>query len=131
METEQKDYNKSFNSKFCVHLEYAISREFQYSADKELKHFWCDGVSSEPLIGFENNKEYLDYKNISKTKFIETIAWTGQTGQTIYNLTINLGKQSLKEYKDGLSLIDCIPEENTRDWIDIDVENKTMEIKLN
>tara|TARA_B110000967_G_scaffold76158_1_gene78746 strand:- start:815 stop:1210 length:396 start_codon:yes stop_codon:yes gene_type:complete len=130
MEPEQKDSNKSFNSKFCIHLEYAISKEFQFSVDKELKHFWCDGVNPEPLIGFDNNKEYLDYKNICKTKIIETIIWTGQTGQTIYSLKINLGNQSLKKYMDGLNMIDCIPEENTKDWIDIDVENKTMEIKI-
>jgi hypothetical protein len=45
-------------------------------------------------------------------------------------MTIRFGKYSLRRYAKGKSLIDCIPSEETMDWIDIDIDKKTIELRL-
>ena len=117
----------SFNKDFCSKLESRICREFENSKDTELKGFWCDGVLWKPLI--ENQ---LTKKHVNDKRQIVTKAWIGKTGQTEYQATICFGKMSLSKYAKGIDLTDCIPEEHSQeDWIEIDIVNKTLEIKLN
>lgn len=117
---------ESFNEDFCLHLEYHLCRTFGNSDRDELRGFWCDGVSWQPFIDSQITK-----KSVNDTGKIQTTAWLGKTGQDPYDMTIRFGKYSLRRYANGTSLIDCIPSEATMDWIDIDTENKTIEIRLN
>jgi hypothetical protein len=118
---------ESFNEDFCDYLEYHLCETFKNSVrEKEkLRGFWCDGVSQQPFIDSQITK-----KSVNDTRKIETIAWIGKTGQEKYNMTIRFGKYSLRRYAKGASLIDCIPSDETMDWIDIDIENKIIEIRL-
>lgn len=115
----------SFNQEFCTHLEYHLCRTFQRSERKDLKWLGCDGISSEPAIDSHLLKEHVKNK-----KLIVTKAWIGEDGQDEYHMAIHFGKRSLKRYANDASLIDCIPSEDTLDWIDIDTERKTIEIWL-
>jgi hypothetical protein len=117
-----------FNIEFCSHLEWSL--DFQ-NIDNEgikyyLKDFWCDGVQHLP----EDTKSLL-YKNIKINKEINTKAWLGYSGQEIYDMKIKLGKQSLENYKNKKSLIECIPKNNENlNWIKIYIEDKKIEVYL-
>ena len=67
----------------------------------------------------------------AKTKKIETLAWMEVNGQKRYEMIIKLGPDSMKNYMEGLSLIDCLPSEESLDWVILDVEKKTIELQLN
>ena len=114
-----------FNKDFCYKLEFRICHEFENLKDTALKGFWCDGVLWEPSIESQLTKKYVNDKRQIVTK-----AWIGKTGQTEYQTTIYFGKKSLSKYAKGIDLTDCIPEEGSEDWIEIDVVNKTLGIKL-
>ena len=116
---------ESFNEDFCTHLEYHLSETFKNSNRENIKGFWCDGVSWNPIPLSQIGK-----KSVNDSRKIETEAWTGKTGQDKYKMTILLGKYSLRKYAKGISLIDCIPSSDTMDWINIDTEKKTIEITL-
>jgi hypothetical protein len=120
-----RENNESFNEDFCCHLEYHLCRTFENSDNKELKSFWCDGVSQHPYIDSQITK-----KSVNDTRKIETKAWIGTDGQDEYETTIRFGKYSLRRYAKGKSLIDCIPSDETTDWLDINTINKTIEIRL-
>lgn len=95
------------------------------STDPELKGFWCDGVSWFPT------KSQLTKKHINDKRKIVTKAWIGKTGQTEFKATINFGQKALSKYAKGLGLTGTIPElELDLEWIEIDIENKTIEINL-
>ena len=115
----------SFNREFCLHLEYHLSRTFPNSDQKELRNFWCDGVSEQAYTDIQLTK-----KNVNDTRKLQTTAYLGETGQDIYKMIIRFGKYSLRRCARGTSIIDCIPSENTTDWIDVDIENKSIEIRL-
>ena len=73
----------------------------------------------------------LHIENITKTKKIETMAWMGFTGQDRYEMIIKLGPDAVKNYMEGSSLIDCLPSEESLDWVILDIEKKTIELQLN
>ena len=114
---------------FCVHLEFHLCRTFDNSDEEALIGFWCDGVEMPFSID-----PYFTKENVIDARKIDTYAYIGKTygktGQDIYHMTIRFGKYSLKRYSQGMSLIDCIPSEKTMDWISIDIENKTIELRL-
>ena len=112
--------NGSFNEEFCVHLEYHLCSTFEKSNQKELKGFWCDGVSYKKL----------SKKIINDKRLIETTVWIGKDGQGKYQMTIYLGKKSLRRFAKGTSMIDCVPSDETMNWIDISIDKKTIEIEL-
>ncbi len=116
---------ESFNEEFCTHLEYHLCRTFENSNNEEIIGFWCDGVSGSPFIDSQITK-----KSVNDTGKIETRAWIGKAGQDEYYMTIRFGKYSLRRYARGTSLIDCIPGEETMDWIEIDTEKKIIKINL-
>lgn len=122
---EQKT-ESPFNEKFCSKLEYRICDELEKSTDPELKGFWCDGISWFPT---ENQ---LTKKSVNDKRKIETKAWFGKTGQTEFRAIINLGKKALSRYAKEMDLTECIPDlESQHEWIEIDIENKTINIELN
>ncbi len=110
---------------FCLHLEYQLCTTFRNSHQKGIEGFWCDGVA-----WLTSNDLQLTKKHVNDTQKIETLAYIGKDGQEIYQMTIRFGKYSLRRYAQGKSLIDCIPREETMDWIDIDINKKTIELRL-
>lgn len=126
---------QSFNEEFCTHLEYHLGATFEKSNRENLKGFWCDGVSWFPPF----NKQ-ITKKSVNDTRKIVTKAWIGKTesrsrkhskaGEGEYEMTIYLGKHSLRRYARGTSLIDCIPSDKNMDWVDIDIKMKTIAIRL-
>lgn len=126
MKKVEQKIETPFNEKFCTKLEYRICHELEKSNDSELKGFWCDGIS------WFTSQNQLTKKHVNDKRKIETKAWIGKTGQTEYNAIIHFGQKALSKYANGLDLTECIPELDYQvDWIEIDIENKTLEIRLN
>jgi hypothetical protein len=115
---------ESFNADFCVQLEHQLTRTFGNSEDKKLRGFWCDGV----LMPFIESQ--LTKKNVNDTRKIVTKAWLGYDGQGEFEMTIHFGQLSLRRYAKGSDLGDCLPSENSMDWIELDIERKTIELQL-
>jgi hypothetical protein len=120
-ESKREILNQSFNEEFCAKLEHHLTRTFGKS---ELRGFWCDGVSM-PTHDLELTKKYVNDKRRIVTK-----AWLGFNGQDVYEMIINLGQYSLRRYAKGSDLIDCLPSEDSTDWIELDVESKTIKVQL-
>ena len=115
-----------FNEEFCSRLEYQICHELEKSTDPKLEGFWCDGISWFP------NEKQLTKKHVNDKRKIETKVWIGKTGQTEFQATIHFGKKALNNYTMGTDLSESIPElESQSEWIEIDIENKTIELQLN
>ena len=123
-ESENKVIKESFNEDFCVQLEYHLTRTFEKSQDKTLKGFWCDGVMM-PLDELQ-----LAKKSVNDTRKIVTKAWLGYDGQGEFEMTVKLGQYSLRHYAKGSDLTDCLPSENSMDWIILDVERRRIELRL-
>jgi len=115
----------SFNEEFSIHLEFILTSAFRNLEEKEIKGFWCDGVSHIP-----SNISLLSKNNISQLKEIHTQAWSGVSGQDVYAMTIKLGEISLKKYLAEESMIGCIPNPENPDWIEVDEVNRLIEIRL-
>ena len=120
-----KNNNTSFNEKFCSQLEFHSCRAFEKSDRQDIKGFWCDGVSWTPTLDGQLGK-----KNVNDKRKIVTKAWLGKDGQSEYEMTIYFGQYSLSRYAKGTQLTDCIPSEDTMDWIEINPAKKVIEIKL-
>ncbi len=112
-----------FNQEFCSHLEYKL--DFDELGNDEVKGFWCDGIDYLP-----RDLKSLAIKNMEKNKRIKTRAWIGKDGQGEYDIEIIFGDESIAKYQKSESLINCIPENNFKDWIRIDPEKKQVQIKL-
>ena len=117
--------NQSFNEEFCLALEYKLCQAFENSKEMELRRFGCDGIEYIP----EDIKD-TSIGNAVKRKMIKTEAKLGYSGQVKYEAIIKLGKKSLKNYSEKLSIIEFIPKRDLNDWIKLDRENKIIEIKL-
>lgn len=117
------EIGKAFNEDFCVELEYHLCRTFYNSPHQEIFALWCDGVD----MPYEN---HLTTKKVIETKEIATMAWIGTDGQGRYEMIIKLGENSLNNFKKGLSLIDCLPDEESLDWITINIEKRTIQLQL-
>jgi hypothetical protein len=125
MTDDKKDTIKeSFNEDFCAELEYHLTRTFNQSDDKNLRGFWCDGIL------MPTNDLQLTKKNINDKRKIVTKACLGYDGQDEYEMTINFGQYSLRRYAKGTDLSDCLPNEDTMDWISLDMKSKTIELQL-
>ncbi len=126
MTNSQKNIVTPFNEEFCTQLEYRLCREFTESNDAKLKWFWCGGISWS-LIDNQLTKKYVNNKRKIITK-----AWIGKDGQDVYKATIHFGRKALIKYSKGADLTETIPELGSdSEWIQIDIENKTIEITLN
>ncbi len=76
------------------------------------------------------NDPQLTQKHVRDTQKIETWAYIGKDGQDKYQMTVRFGKDSLRRYAEGKSLIECIPGAERMDWIDIEIDKKTIELRL-
>ena len=112
-----------FNMEFCSHLEWNL--DFKNIENKNCEHFWCDGIEHIP----KNTKSLLS-KNIEKDRVIITKAYIGNDGQDIYEMKIKFGEKSIENYKKQISIIECIPEKNTKNWIKINIEKKEIDVEL-
>jgi hypothetical protein len=130
MTTKTTDFNNSFNEEFCTHLEFHLCSTFDSSALEELSGFWCDGVSWAPYYNPAVNTDHLSIGNVLKTKKITTRAKMGRSGQDFYEMTLLLGNKALHNYEQGLSLINCLPGEESMEWIELDIAHKKIELKL-
>ena len=128
---EIRSYNKSFNHEFCIQLENSITRAFASTNEPELKNFWCDGVLQAPFHNDDVNREYLLFNNVKKRGTIVTTSWNGLDGQTEYKTTIHLGKISLQLYEQGNDLTESISTDDSENWLEIDLEVKTLDVYLN
>ncbi|WP_435624762.1 hypothetical protein [Flagellimonas sp.] len=125
MTKTKKNTEIPFNEEFCTRLEFRLCKEFSDSNDSKLKGFWCDGVSWLPT------DNQLTRKHVNDKRIIITKAWIGKSGQDVYQATIHFGKKSLSNYAKGKELTECIPElDSETDWIEIDIEGKTIDIRL-
>ena len=77
----------------------------------------------------------LNRKNVNDTRQITgiTVFFLGlekSSGNTAYEMTLILGKYSLRRYAKGRSLIDCIPDTDATESIEIDLENRRIILTL-
>jgi hypothetical protein len=114
---------KSFTVDFCNRLEYHLSQALQNSDDKETKWIWCDGIEV-PDSGDQSMESFIE------TKEIVTGAWIGPTGQDKYKMVIKLGNNSLENCLTGLSLNGCFPNDQSLDWVDLDIQNRIIILQL-
>lgn len=122
MEKNSDILNDSFNQDFCTDLESLLCRTFENSGDDRLIGFWCDGVNHDPPVKSK--------KSVNDTRQLVTTAWIGKTGQDEYKMTIHFGKYSLQCFAKGTDLTDTLPSDQSMDWVDIDPDNRTIEIQL-
>jgi len=114
----------SFNKEFCEILEYHLSKTLRNSSNQKLKFLWCDGIK----LPFDENQIHV---NIIDSKQIVTNAYIGLNGQDNYEMIINFGACALDKYIHGSTLVDCLPNEESTDWLHIDLNQKTIRLQLN
>ncbi|QNR23843.1 hypothetical protein [Croceimicrobium hydrocarbonivorans] len=124
MKDPKTDNTIQFNENFCTHLEYQLGRSFGNSDRQDLKGFWCDGVSWDPI------PDQLTKKSVQETRQIVTKAWIGKDGQDEYEMTIRLGQSALGRCAKGAEMLDCIPSSDSMNWIDIEPQNRRIVIRL-
>lgn len=112
--------DESFNEEFCDFLEFHLCDTFRNSDKKEIRRLWCDGIVW----------NHFSKKIVNDKREINTMAWIGQDGQDEYEIKIKFGKYSLRRYAKGTKMIDCIPSSDSMNWIEIDLESKSIEIQL-
>ncbi|MFK7908797.1 MAG: hypothetical protein AB8B69_26950 [Chitinophagales bacterium] len=112
-----------FNMEFCSILEHSLN--FEELEDEGVKGFWCDGIDHMP-----RDMKSLSRANLEENKLIKTKAWIGKDGQGEYEMTINLGGQSIENYQLNRSLVNCIPDNNFKEWVIIEPEKKEIQVFL-
>ncbi|MET3501813.1 hypothetical protein FHW88_003238 [Mucilaginibacter sp. SG538B] len=120
---EEKPHHP-FNEDFCIYLEYHLSKTFRNFEDNEIRRFWCDGVAM-PFVD-----EQLMAKSVNDIRKIITKAWIGADGQGEYEMTINFGPKALSWYARGLDLKECVPSEESLDWITFARDEKKIELRI-
>ena len=109
---------------FCEFLEYVITRALTSSTDERLKGFCCDGV----LLPHTEN-EYSK-KSVNDNRLVMMTAFTGETGQDKYELTLRFGRNALSRYTRDLNLKECLPNSGGNNWLEIDPTNRKMVLQL-
>jgi hypothetical protein len=112
----------SFDQDFCSHLEYHLCRTFKNSPDKDIQNIWCDGVSDQAFV---KTKKY-----VNDNRRLQTKAWIGKDGQDEFEMTIVFGNKALSKYARGLDLKDCLPSDVSMNWVEIHLDKKTIELRL-
>ncbi len=117
--------DSSFNLEFCEKLEFHLTRAFKHADDQEVKSFWCDGIDTTGIDDFQTTR-----KSVNNSRKLVTKSWLGKDGQEVYEMTLNFGPKGLSHYAKGKDLFDCLPSDDTFDWINIDTTGRTIELKL-
>lgn len=124
MSVSQNIESCSINESFLQFLEYHLSKTLAKSPDKNIKWLWCDGIKM-PMAS------QLNKQKIIKLKQVETECWLGINGQEIYKVLIKFGPCSIENLKNELSLTNCVPNEESMDWVKLRIEHKEVELLLN
>jgi hypothetical protein len=113
-----------FDQDFCNFLEYHLSAAFYNTRNDKFRILWCDGIL------MPDDEQQLTIANICKNKQIVTRGWFGYDGQGPYWFAIIFGAKALNTYVEGLDLTDCVPSDETVDWVTVDMENRNIELYL-
>jgi hypothetical protein len=124
MMTTNPSITNSFNEVFCAELEYHLTKNLRNTAITKFNILWCDGI----LMPDENQ---LTKAHLEAFKSIITTAFIGVDGQSKYTMTIHLGSCALNQCIQSLSLKDCLPNDTSANWINIDTSNKCINLQLN
>lgn len=111
------------DQEFCEDLEYRLTIAFRNSNDKSLMGFWCDGI----MLPHANDETH---KNINNKREVATTAFIGKDGQDRYTLILKFGNESLSRNSRNLSVSDCIPNADDKNWYSIDTIEKTLTVYL-
>lgn len=112
------------DQKFCLFLEYELTKAFSNSDDQEANGFFCDGI----LLPFSENE--ISRKYVNDKREILMSAFIGFNGQDRYKLRLKFGSKSLSRYARGLDIKECVPPVTESDWYDIDLATKTLVVRL-
>jgi len=111
----------SFNEEFCRQLAYHLERTFSNSPDKRIYPIVCEDILL-PFTRWHLSRKYVnDNRKIVTDAYIEFVS---------YEMTIHFGKYSLRRYARGTSLLDCLPSSESMDWIELDMEKRTISVWL-
>ena len=113
----------SFDQDFCHFLMFRLTAAFYNARDNNFRYLWCDGIL------LPDDKQ-LTLANICQNKEILTRGWFGYDGQGPFWFTIKFGPKALKAYSEGLSLTDCVPGDETVNWIDVNMETRDVVLNL-
>jgi hypothetical protein len=70
-------------------------------------------------------------KTVNDSRQIITQAWIGRgIDEQRYECIIKFGKYALRRYAKGTNLKGCIPGRETTDWVELDIEKKTIVVRL-
>jgi len=112
------------NNDFCAFLEFKISKAFANSTNDKVKGFWCDGVLL-PTSEYAYSKKFInDNRQVVMTAFI------GLSGQDKYELILKFGNKALSKYARDLDITECVPDPESSNWFDIDLERQQILINL-
>jgi hypothetical protein len=113
---------------FLVMLEFAISNALENATEKNKRSYWCDGI-----ILPDSEDDYSQKKiNDSRQILLRAVIPRGQYQEKQYwfDLILKFGKYSLRRYAKGTNIEDCIPDTNNADWIELDLEERIIEVQL-
>jgi len=115
----------SFDQNFCHALSFHLTEALMNACTDKFNCLWCDGILAPEVY------EQFTSRNITSIKFLVTRAWIGVRGNTpLYVMKIKVGRCSRRRALKGLDLDDCLPDADTFDWIEIDVENREIALQL-
>jgi hypothetical protein len=117
------------NKSFCSNLESVLTDAFSKNVDREVRRYWCDGVSPAPLEGINS------LETVMQTKQIVTYGWLARRDRlgekhNKYEFRIKLGDNAFSAFIRNQNLISFIPTPNNSDWIVIDPIEQWIEIQL-
>ena len=117
---------EAFNEEFCDTLNWYLMDAMEYRHDKLAHSCSMDGV----LMPFIDRQLYK--KSVNDTRKIQTTAWAlSDWGDILFELTVYFGKYSLRRYARGSRLDDCLPPlEQTPTYVEFDLENRKIELRL-
>jgi hypothetical protein len=121
--------NESFNDHFCRALELYLRHALGRFDDKRIKSLSCDGILPPFMEKQLTKKSVNDSRRISGI----TVFFLGgedHPNNTVYELTLKLGKYSLRRYAKGSSMVDCIPSEDSNNAVVVDADIKQIELTL-
>jgi hypothetical protein len=124
MSLDHHSITSSFNQDFCNHLAYCLTGAFENYRPDKFTRLWCDGIKM-PYYDSQ-----LSIVSITRTRKVITQGWFGENGQEVYDITIKFGKCAMEKCMNGLSLIDCLPDEDSLNWVMLDIENKKIVLSL-
>lgn len=126
----QKDtVNESLDSGFLRALEDYLDNTLIHFQDKRINSLSSDGILPPWMEKNLSRKCVNDTRQIAEI----TVFFLGlekRSGNTAYELTLKLGKYSLRRYARGTSLTDCIPVPGPSEWITVDAESRKIELRL-